>query len=136
MPDEPREPQKTPPGGILRRGDQIVLATLVLLGLGGILFWWGWRGGGQGGLVEIDRAEPGELTFQVDVNSADWPELSQLPGIGETLARRIVAERRRDGLFVEVEDIPRRVPGIGPKKFERMKLYLCLRPASQAAAAK
>jgi competence protein ComEA len=65
----------------------------------------------------------------VDVNSATWPELAQLPGIGETLARRIVDDRRRRGPFADLDDLPRRVPGIGPKKYRQIKPYL--HPARQ-----
>jgi competence protein ComEA len=71
------------------------------------------------------------VRFVVDVNSAKWPELAQIPGIGETLARRIVETRERNGPFHGVDDLDR-VPGVGPKTLERMKPYL--RPLPDDAA--
>jgi competence protein ComEA len=60
----------------------------------------------------------------------DWPELSQLPGIGEALARRIVESRQRDGEFVDHQEL-RRVRGIGPRTLERITPYL--RPLPEMA---
>jgi competence protein ComEA len=54
---------------------------------------------------------------------ADWPELSLLPDIGEQLAKRIVANRRQNGPFRDLEDL-RRVRGIGPRTLEGMKPFL------------
>ena len=47
----------------------------------------------------------------------------QLPGIGETLARRIVESRRSEGRFFEADDL-QRVQGIGPKTLQRVRPYL------------
>ena len=73
---------------------------------------------------EVERAEPRVASFQVDLNRAPWPELIQLPGIGPTLARRIVESRQTEGPFTKHEDIER-VHGIGPKKLEAVRPYLC-----------
>jgi len=43
----------------------------------------------------------------IDVNSADEAALQALPGVGETYARRIVAEREADGPFRAPEDLLR-----------------------------
>jgi competence ComEA-like helix-hairpin-helix protein len=61
--------------------------------------------------------------FTVDVNQADWPELSLLPGIGEVVARRIVEYRKQHGPFEKVEDLLK-VPGIGPKTFSRIRPFV------------
>ena len=53
-----------------------------------------------------------------------------LPGVGETLARRIVESRSEAGPFTELEAL-RRVRGIGPKTLERIRPYL--RPVPSAA---
>ena len=107
----------------LRRADQCGVAMLVALGLAGTVAWWWSHGGPRGELVEFERLEPQRAEFLVDVNEADWPELAQLPRIGETLARRIVESRRRDGPFHNGEDL-RRVKGIGPRTMERLRPYL------------
>ena len=77
--------------------DQAAVAGLVLLALVGMAAYWVVQGGLSGELIEIDRAEPLEARFQVDVNQATWPELSQMPMIGEVLARRIVELRQTQG---------------------------------------
>lgn len=69
---------------------------------------------------------PLTFEFRVDVNSASWPELSQLPRIGETLARRIVEEREQNGPFFSPDDLTR-VRGIGPKTLEQILPYLANR---------
>ena len=84
--------------------------------------WWR-HGGHRGGVIDIDRAPPLVAKFQVDVNRAEWPELLQLPGVGQTLAQRIVEERQENGQYRDWEDL-QRVAGIGPRTLERMKPYL------------
>lgn len=119
------------PRWLLRWADQTALAALVVLALAAMIGWWTSQVGWRGRLIEIDRAGPLTARFEVDVNSADWPELVQLPGVGETLARRIVASREADGPFADHADL-RRVQGIGPKTLERIRPYL--RPMPEAAS--
>ena len=107
----------------LRRADQTVVAGAVLVAIASVGIYWFAQGGSSGRLIEIDRAQPLEAQYQVDVNSADWPELAQAPGLGETLARRIVAERRAHGPYRDHQDLLR-VKGIGPKTLDRMRPYL------------
>jgi competence protein ComEA len=53
--------------------------------------------------------------------------LSQLEGIGPTLAQRIIADRKQNGPFADVEDLVR-VRGIGPKTIVRLKPWLTVGP--------
>jgi len=111
------------PVWLLRPNDQVAVAALVVVAglvMGG---WYGWHRIGDGRLVELDRATPGTVEYLVDVNQATWPELAQLPGIGENLARRIVESRRRQGPYRSVEDLER-VRGIGSKTVRRLRPYL------------
>ncbi len=112
---------------VLRRADQAAVATIITLSLIALAGYWCSRGGGRGGLIEFENAPPLTAKFEVDINSADWPELAQLPDVGETLARRIVDSREADGPFNELRDL-RRVRGIGPKTLERMRPYLLPMP--------
>lgn len=111
------------PSPWLRRADQLVVAGAVLLAIISIGIYWFAQGGPSGRLIEIDRAAPLEAQFLVDVNSAEWPELAQAPGLGETLARRIVADRLAHGPYRDHQDLLR-VKGIGPKTLDRMRPYL------------
>ena len=73
------------------------------------------------------------MRFTVDVNSATWPELVQLPEVGETLAKRIVEVRAESGPYLDHEDL-RRVPGIGPKTLDRIRPYLRPIPNAETVA--
>lgn len=61
----------------------------------------------------------------VKINSATAEELKTLPGIGETLAARIINYRKENGLFQKIEDLLG-VPGIGIKTFEKIKKYIVI----------
>jgi len=128
--DPPTDQPSTSPY-FLRRADQAAVAGLVLLGLGSMAGWWFVHGGGRGRLVEIDEAERRTAEFQVNLNEAEWPELVQLPRIGETLARRIVKSRTEEGPFRDHEDLER-VRGIGPKTVERVRPFLSPIPGQES----
>jgi competence protein ComEA len=118
---------------LLRAADQAAVAGLVLLALVGMAAYWVVQGGLSGELIEIDRAGPLVARFQVDVNQATWPELSQVPTIGEVLARRIVESRQTQGRFADHQDLLR-VNGIGPRTLERMEPYLLPMPGQEEVA--
>jgi competence protein ComEA len=84
---------------------------------------WVYLGGHRGQLIEIDRAKPLTAKYLVDINRADWPEMVQLPGLGETLALKIIADRKANGPFHDIEDLDR-VDGIGLRTLERIRPYL------------
>jgi competence protein ComEA len=60
-----------------------------------------------------------ELDRLIDVNSASAEELQRLPGIGPTLAARIIQTREKAS-FKRVDDL-RHVSGIGAKTLERLR---------------
>ncbi len=62
----------------------------------------------------------------LDINSASKDELVGLPGIGKTLAERIVLFRENEGEFASVEDL-QKVKGISKKKLEKLKPYITVR---------
>ncbi|MFN3476433.1 MAG: ComEA family DNA-binding protein [Candidatus Methylomirabilales bacterium] len=65
------------------------------------------------------------LTEPVDLNEASRLELEKLPGIGPTLADRIVQHRERYGPFQELEDLMQ-VEGIGEKRYERLRPWISI----------
>jgi competence protein ComEA len=103
--------------------DQGSLLTLAASLLVMMACYWLYRGGQRGELIQIDRAAPLQARFQVDINRADWPEMIQLPGIGETLARRVILERTENGPFLDLDELTR-VNGIGLRTLERVRPYL------------
>ncbi len=91
---------------------------------------WGELSGWGATPVEIERLAPLELDTRLDLNAATWVELSQLDGVGETLAERIVERREMRGPFESVDDLDA-VKGIGPKTLERLRPHLVVMPAQE-----
>lgn len=60
----------------------------------------------------------------VSING-DVEELEQLPGVGPTIAQRIVDYRTEHGPFESIDEL-RNVRGIGQKRFDRLSPYLRL----------
>ena len=66
-----------------------------------------------------------ELTVQISVNAASTEELETLPGIGPSLASRIIEYRHIHGGFKTLDDL-KNVKGIGEKLFAKIQPYLKL----------
>ena len=76
----------------------------------------GWSGqGGQGG-----QGGPGG---KVNLNTAGREALDRLPGIGPSLAERIIRYRMGHGPFKRVDDL-RNVSGIGERLLEELRGYV------------
>lgn len=61
-----------------------------------------------------------QTSRKFNINTATPSQLETLPGIGPAYASRIIEYRERSGPFSRVEDI-QKVPGIGPKTFEKIR---------------
>ena len=59
----------------------------------------------------------------VDLNSASEEQLQEVPGIGPSLAKKIVDFRKENGPFKSVDDLLK-VRGIGEKSLERLRPHL------------
>ena len=62
----------------------------------------------------------GQEPQKVDINRAEVWLLEAIPGIGETLAQRIVDYRQQNGLFHNTNELLK-VAGIGATTYERIK---------------
>jgi competence protein ComEA len=120
---------------ILRRPDQLIAATILAAALAVLGLYWTYQALFGRGLIDIDRAEPQEIQFLVDLNEADWPELALLPNVGEQLAKRIVEFRRQQPSerFRDLDQL-QDVRGIGPKTFDSVRPYLVPIPDVEATA--
>ena len=76
------------------------------------------------GIIQED--EKTTNTNIVNINKATENELSTLPGIGNSLATRIVEYRRQNGNFKTIEDI-KNVSGIGESKFANIKDFISIK---------
>ncbi len=61
----------------------------------------------------------------ININLATADELQTLSGVGEATAKAIIEDRQNNGQFTCVEDLMR-VPGIGEKKFEKIRDRICV----------
>lgn len=111
------------PYWLLRRADQAAVAAILVVVLAVMIVWWIGQGGLRGRRIELQRTESFPYQFQVDLNSAPWQEIVLLPGVGETLAMRIIESREVDGPFADTADLLR-VRGIGPATLDRLRPYL------------
>lgn len=70
-------------------------------------------------------AKDGEK-IMININTASITELQKIPGIGQTIASRIIEYRKENGKFNSIEDI-QKVSGIGSSKFNNIKKYICVK---------
>ena len=75
--------------------------------------------------VTYDKAQMPE-SGKININTATAKELTALSGIGEKTSEKIVKYREENGGFEVCEDILK-VPGIGEKKFEKIKENICVK---------
>ena len=68
-----------------------------------------------------DEQEP----LRLSINTSGADELVLLPGIGPSIAQRIVDYRTEHGLFQNIEELMN-VPGIGQAKYESLSSHICL----------
>ena len=83
-----------------------------------------------GAVVSATQAAPPPSETQragndtpVDLNKATVDRLTEIPGIGNVTAGKIVAWRDKNGPFRRVEDLMK-VKGIGEKSFEKIRPHV------------
>ncbi len=113
----------------MKTADQQVLFFLLCVGLLCLLPSAFSRN--QRELGEPTAREP--IVFSVDLNAAGETELLLLPGIGQTLAGRIVRHRELEGPFQKPADVIQ-IRGIGPKKTAKILPFIRPIPEVQTAA--
>lgn len=74
------------------------------------------------GILEKDNNTFGKI----DINKANLEMLCELPGVGESLASKIIEYRKQNGKFNKIEDL-KNVSGIGEKKFESLRDYIVVK---------
>lgn len=80
-------------------------------------------------VVSVELADPEEAAEnpsqigKININTASRSQLMLLPGIGETIAQRIIDYRSSNGPFVSIEELLN-VSGIGDKKLDEIRDYV------------
>jgi competence protein ComEA len=72
-------------------------------------------------------------TGKVNINTATASQLTELPGVGEKLAARIVEFRQKQGPFKSTQELMN-VKGIGEKNLQKLQPYLTVSDARGPAA--
>lgn len=80
--------------------------------------------------VPAVRDESVFAAARIDLNTATRAELCTLPGVGETMADRIIADRDANGPFRSPEELCR-VDGIGEATLERIREWIWVEPAEE-----
>ena len=96
----------------------LLLAAIALTGLG----VREWRAGFPVAAERLDRFDR-EDPRPLDLNHASVEQIARLPGVGPSLARRIVDERERVGRF-DSPDRLRGILGLGPKKLAALREHV------------
>lgn len=102
---------------------QSLLAAVIGACLTGLAVWFLAVDGHRGGLVHHDAPPRATSRFTLNVNTASAVELAQLPGLGPTMAARLVEHRREHGPFTSIDGLLA-VPGIGPATLDAMRPHL------------
>lgn len=107
----------------MKKGGVLIL-VVVTLSVGILLGFFLARNSASGVVLLSPAVEASDtqeaLSYGLDINKASVSQLTELPGIGETLAGRIVAYRDENGAFTSVEDLLA-IDGIGKKTVEQIK---------------
>ncbi|MBA4191714.1 MAG: hypothetical protein C0467_27355 [Planctomycetaceae bacterium] len=116
QPPAPAVPAANPAAPHTPRSAQVALGVFLAITLGLLAF----RGYGSGLGARPTESVPVAL---LDLNKADRAELEQVPGLGPKLATEIADDRLKRGAFRSVEEL-RRVKGIGPATFDKVRAFL------------
>lgn len=81
-------------------------------------------GSGNNVIVE-DKVERGKKQ-KVNINEAKQEDFEQLPGIGPSIAKKIIEYREQNGKFTSIDEL-QEVKGIGEAKFENIKEYIMVK---------
>ena len=72
---------------------------------------------------KLKELDPTVHKYQLNINSAQTRDFDNLPGVGPSLAERIIEYRHKYGSFENVDELVK-VKGLGSKKLESIKEYV------------
>jgi len=84
--------------------------------------------------LAVAAGKPAAQADKVNLNTATVEQLSELPGVGEHLAARIIEYRQKSGGFKSTQELMN-VKGIGEQSFQKIESLLTTGDASPRASA-
>lgn len=106
---------------------RIVMVVLLILGFGIA------APAGQRASERTSPAAKASSSGPLNLNTATVAQLEALPGIGKSVAERILEYREKSGGFKKVEDLMN-VRGIGEKSFLKLKPLITVSPGKSGSA--
>ena len=99
----------------MNRTRALAAAALLLLALG-VVARWRWPDSGPA----PSTARASAPAPRVDLNTATEDELARIPGVGRSLAHKLVEARQSRGIFTSWDDVDA-VSGVGAAKLETLR---------------
>lgn len=97
----------------MNRTRALAAAALLLLALG-VVARWRWPDSGPAPSTAQAPAA------RLDLNTATEEELARIPGVGRSLARKLVEARQSRGIFTSWDDVDA-VSGVGAARLETLR---------------
>ncbi len=72
--------------------------------------------------LEVQNNHEEDILLPLDINSATYTQLLQVPGIGPVTAQRIIEYRQFHGKFQSLHQL-KEIKGIGERKFQKLRKY-------------
>ena len=69
------------------------------------------------------ETELGDTVNKININTATMSELTKLSGVGETLAKRIIARREETGIYTSIDQLLE-IDGLGEAKFNTIAPFV------------
>lgn len=73
----------------------------------------------------ISDSSSNNSNTKININTASQTELESLPGVGPSIAEKIINYRTENGNFKSIDDL-KNVSGIGESKYNEIKLKICI----------
>lgn len=76
-------------------------------------------------LSPTESTKPSKAKTKTNINTATMAQLTDLPGIGDSKAKAIIAYREQGKGFKSLDELMK-VKGIGPKIYENLKEFITI----------
>lgn len=117
---------------VLTVKEKRALILLLVCFVSGVILYWLQEGELATGreysvvLKKEKASSKSQSVLKFNLNEATQFELEKIPGIGPSMAKRIVAYRKENRRFFKKDEL-KEVKGIGEKRYQQIKKYVDIR---------